>query len=439
MAVFTYKALQDDSSEVTGAIVADTPRQARDQLRARGLTVQGLATVRSGKATVTSAAHGGVPGAGPGPGVGLGYSPDTVQSPSLSEQGWARFRQGLTYRRNTARTVSFIRELSTLLGVGIPVLEAIDTVAKQHRGAFRSSLLMLRDHVSQGVGLAEAMRQSPELFDEITVHVTGVGESSGTLDRALSELADFQERAMQFRNRLVSALLYPCLVLAMGLGVSIFLMTYVVPDLLQTLVESGQPLPLSTRLVKGVSDGLLAWWWLLILVGVMAAGAFAWVLSKPRGRWAWDKLKLRLPLVGDLIRKQAVVRIAVVVSTLLKSGIELVTAVRIARGSTANVVLADALERCERAIESGRDVAAALESTGSFPAVVVQVVSVGQQSGKLEEMLDRLATDYDRQVASAAQRLTVLLEPALIVVLAVVIGLIAFATILPIMQAGNVL
>jgi type II secretory pathway component PulF len=172
----------------------------------------------------------------------------------------------------------------------------------------------------------------------------------------------------------------------------------------------------------------------LIFVAVSAFGA---VLRTPAGLLRWHRLVLRIPLLGDLVRKQAIVRIAVVLATLLKSGIVFVRALQIAQRTTGNIVLRDALKKCEHAIVAGGEISEALEETGAFPPMVVRIFSLGQQSGRLEEMLDRLATAYDQQVSSAAQRLAAIMEPALIVILALVVLFIVMATVLPILEAGN--
>jgi type II secretory pathway component PulF len=401
VAVYAYNAVDLDASSVRGTVIADTPRQARDNLRARGLTVQEVKPVE----------------------------------PPRELSWWQRQFSG----RYSAKSVAFARELATLLSVGMPLLEAIDTIAKQHKGGFKSALLILRDRVSEGQSLAEAMKQQPLIFEELFVHIAEVGENSGNLEVVLEQLAEFKDRSLQFKNRITSALLYPLIVLATGVGVGLFLMSFVVPKLLAPLLDSGKELPGVTKWVKGASDLLVERWWLLLAIaGVVVFGLSA-LLRTHRGRWAWHKLHLQLPGVGELTRKQALVRMAVIIATLMRSGIVFLRAIEIAQRSTGNLVLRDALAKCQTAVQGGQDIAKALEATNAFPALVVQIFSVGQQAGRLEEMLDRLAVDYDRQVATAAQRFTAVLEPLLILVLAVIVGFIAFATILPILEAGNVL
>ena len=405
MAVYSYKAFQA-GAPVNGTVAADSPRAARDALRDRGLTIQSVAAQRAEGQTTT----------------GL-----SLRLPALST------------RTQAARVAAFTRELSTLLAVGIPLLEALDTLIRQHRGPFADALLRLRDRVAGGISLADAMAEQPGLFDELATSMVRVGESAGTLELVLEQLADFKERVAALRNRITTALIYPAIVGLMAVAVSIFLMTFVVPQLLAGLLEAGRPLPFATRVVKGMSDALLQWWWLLLVVVAAGAAGAVLALRTPGGRLRWHRLQLRIPLLGDLTRKQAITRVSVVMASLLRSGIVFDAAVRIAARATPNLVLRDALLRVEQAVTGGREISLAIEQTGAFPPLVVQVFSVGQDSGRLEEMLDRLAKDYDAQVALAAGRFTAVLEPILILILVFVVGFIAFATVLPILEAGNVL
>lgn len=398
MPVFAYKATDLREGERSGTVAADTPRQARDILRERGLVVRDLSA---------------------------------ATAPGESSKG-RRPRS-----RAKAQVTGFIREISTLLAVGVPLLETLETIARQHKGKFHTTILLLRDRVAGGASLGQAMREHPGVFDELAINITEVGEDAGTLDSSLQTLADFRERSEQFKGKITTAMIYPMIVLTIALAASIFLMTYVVPRILEPLIEQGQELPLPTRVVKGFSDFLVSWWWLLAAGGLAIFITLGALLRTPRGRFAWDRFVLKIPILGDLIRKQAIVRICVVVSTLLKSGVVFVRAVQISQRTTSNRILRQALVECEKAINAGGDIGEAIEQTGAFPPMVVQVFAVGQQSGRLEEMLDRLAQNYDQQVATAAARLTAVLEPLLIVLLALVVLFIVLATVLPILEAGN--
>ncbi|MDB5324097.1 MAG: ral secretion pathway protein GspF, partial [Phycisphaerales bacterium] len=269
--------------------------------------------------------------------------------------------------------------------------------------------------------------------------ITEVGETAGNLEGVLERLAEFKERSQILKDRVGTALLYPLIVFCMAISVSLFLMTFVVPKLLAGLIEAKREIPLVTRIVKGVSDALVNQWWLILLVGAGLVALIAALLKSPAGRRRWHRLQLRIPIVGDMIRKQAIIRMSVIVSTLMRSGMVFAHAVHIACRATRNQVVRDALRACETAVERGQDIAAALADTGAFPRVVVQIFAVGQHSGRLEEMLDRLATDYDRQLATTSQRLTAVLEPLLILLLVILVGFIAFATVLPMLEAANAL
>lgn len=401
MAVFAYKASDAASCLVRGTVAADTARQARDELRSRGLTIH-----------------------------------DMLLQQAANKRTWSLFRRP---GRSAAKLGSAVRELATLLGAGIPLLEALDTLAKQYKGSFGSSLLILRERVAAGSCLAEAMREQPAVYDTLCVQMVDVGENSGTLDTVLEQVASFSERSTQFKDRVTSALMYPALVLLMSMGVGMFLMTIVVPMLLDNLLDAGRPLPWPTRMLKGMSDVLRYQGWWLALVALSAIIGLGAVLRTKRGRFAWHRLVLRTPLLGPMAQKQEIARVAMIVSTLMKSGIVFLQALETAARTTKNGVIGRALLQGRDAVMAGRDIGDALAPTGAFPPMVIQIFAVGQQSGKLEEMLDRLSETYERQVNSLATRLAAALEPVLIVFLSIFVGFILFATILPILEAGNVL
>ena len=400
MPVFAYKAVDVDAAAVSGTVIADTPRAARDDLRGRGLTVAELAPVGGGGVTF-----------------------------------WQRHRA----RAARDQVRAFVRELATLLSAGIPLLGALDVLVRQHRGRFKAVVQTLRDRIASGSSLADAMVDQAGWFDPLATSIVRVGENTGTLETALAQLAVFQEKAHRLRSRVTTALVYPAVVCVIGLAVTVFLMTYVVPQLLSTLAETGRPLPAPTRIVRGASDLLVGWWWAILVSGAALAVAFRALARTAWGRTALDRAILRLPLVGDLVAKENTSRMAVVLATLIRSGLVFDEAVRITRNTLRNEVYRRAMDEYERAVVAGRDVAGALDASGAFAPMVIQMLAVGQQSGRLEEMLDELARGYDLEVDTATQRLTAMLEPVLIVVLAVAVGFIAFATILPILEVSNVL
>jgi general secretion pathway protein F len=398
MPVYAYRALTATAESTAGTLVADSPRQVREQLADRGWTVHRVTETR------------------------------------VRSGGGSFFRR----RRYVARSTEFLRDLSTLMSVGVPLVEAIGTLASQQPAGFASILLKVQDRLSAGVSLATAMREQPAVFDPMDAALAEVGETAGTLDVVLARLAEFKENRAAARGRVGTALIYPAVVFCVAISVSVLLMTFVVPKLLASLIESGRPIPAVTRLVKLVSDVLIEDGWIIGLVLIAGVIAVGWALSTVRGRQTWDRWVLRIPVLGPAVRKQAIARIAVILSTLMHGGIEFVRAVKIARESTDNSVIAAALASAESAVTSGTDLAAAVAKTGAFPPMVVQMFAVGQQSGRLEEMLDRLAADYERQARAMTARLTAILEPALILFMVVLVGIIAFATLLPMLEAADV-
>lgn len=402
MAVYAYTANPGGSGgTMRGTVTADSPRKARDQLRAQGLSVREL----------------------------------SEQKPTQRTSLTTRYLTG----RQTPKVTGFLQEMATLLAAGIPSLEALDTIIRQHDGRFRQSIMLLREHVAAGGGLAEAMALQPALFDNICVNIVEVGENAGNLDTALQRLVEFRRRWSGLKNRVGSALVYPCIVLVMGLVLSLFMMTYVMPKLFDVLEQSGKDLPTITVVVKAASEFIRQWWWAMLLGAAGLVLTVGSVLRTEAGAMAYHRLQLKVPLLGDLVRKQAIARMAMVMATLLSSGVVFVRSIQIAQRTVGNRVLQDALVACERAVYAGRDIGAALEKTDVFPPLVIQVFAVGQASGRLESMLDDLASDYDTQVDITAGRLTALLEPLLTILLAVLVGFIAFATILPILEAGDVM
>ena len=401
MSIFSYHATSAEGV-LRGTISADSPLQARQRLREQGLRVRDLEELRARQS--------------------------------------ANARSRWTWdRRPEAKVTAFAQELSTMLGAGIPLLEALDVITPQHRGRFGLSLLTLRQQVAAGTSLADAMRQQPGVFDDLCVCMVNVGERTGMLDRVMAQLSAYRRRSEQLKGRLSTAMIYPLIVVCAGMAVTVFLCTFVVPRLLETLTEAGKTLPLATRMVRAFSDLLLTYGWAAALAVVLAGAGLVLALRQPRVGLFWHKLQLRLPLIGKLIASQAIVRIAVMLATLMRSGMEFEHALRLTAAAMPNRVLRDALRRCQEAISAGRDIGPALAATNVFPPQVICILEVGQATGRLDEMLELLAADYDLQVQTATQRLLAILEPAMILLLAGLIGFIVLAVILPYLEAGDVL
>lgn len=399
MPVYSYRAIDARELSVVGTIAADTPRKARDQLRTRGLLVE------------------------------------LIEERSDNRNSLNRFWRR---RARPAALAITIREIATLLSVGITLVDAFDTLSKQYRGSLHTWTLMLRDRVSAGASFSEAAGELPELFDELSVRMIEVGEASGNLDTVLHRLADFKERSAEFKDRVVGALLYPAIVLLTSMGVTSFLMVVVLPMLLDQLIDSGRPLPWPTRMLKGISDTMTNYGLWLVLGLAAFVFAVSFLLRTTSARKFTARLVLRIPVIGSMVLRQNVSRIAYVMSTLLGTGVDFVRAADIAARATKNLLYREALQQAGRFIQAGQEIGPALSRSGAFPPMVVQVFTVGQASGQLDSMLERLAITYDRQLATLSGRIATVVEPVMILFLAVVVGFILFATILPIMEAGNV-
>lgn len=379
---------------------ADSARHARDELRSKGLIVRGM---------------------------------------RLSNAHQGRGRQYFKRRIDAGQWASIARDLSTLLRVGVPLVDALRTLSIQHTGRLSEILLSITDRVTAGSSLAMAL-QDEGVFQSLDVILVNVGENSGKLDDVLGYLAEYREKSLAFRNRVVTALAYPSVVFITGLGVMIFLMTFVVPTLMTNLIQAGQQLPWPTRLLNELSYGLVHYWLLILATMAVIAAASVIFLRSERGSRIRDQVLLNLPIIGDIVKKQAISRVALVMTTLLRSDVEFLVALDIASQSTNNLIIRDALESAGKKIQAGEEIASAFKSQSHvIPYTVIHLFSLGQQSGQLEELLEQLAENYDRQTETASTRFASILEPLLIVVLAIFVGFILFATLLPILEAGNVL
>jgi type II secretory pathway component PulF len=401
MAVFAYKALDLQERQLSGTLAADTAALARQMLRARGLAVAGIAEVR----------------------------PDAGSLPTrLGLAGLFR-----AAHRDEA-TVELWRNLAVLLQAGVPLAEALEVCLRQQSGGIQVVLRQVLEAVQSGQTLADALARHSRWFDALTLAVVQVGQRSGALATVLGELADYQGRRRAVVNRLSTALLYPAILCAVGTAVVIFLMGHVIPQLLEVLTAAGRELPVPTRMLKALSDGLVRTWPLLAGTAVMLAIALAVVRRTERGRRVWERAALGVPILGDLLRKAWIARISLMLATLLRSDVRFTEALRTVRQGLPHRLYADQLAALERAIEAGAGLAAPLRQSRLMPPLVVHLLAVGQESGELPHMLDQLRSTYEQKVQLALARFLAVLEPALILILAVVIGFVVYATLLPILE-----
>lgn len=423
MPIFQYKAYVAGGGVTTGVIDADTPRDARTRLRRENILVSEIHELRGGKKMKGST--GGQKASGP----------------SIVERMRALRSAASTPTSGNLDIVSAAtRQLGTLLAAGIPLTEALRALIEQteHRAA-QTMFRQIRERVSQGTSLADAMAEQPAWFNDLYVNMVRAGQATGNLDVVFRRLADYMQAQRSLRRKVVSALMYPAMMVGIGVIVVSILMTVVVPKITGMLIDTGQTLPGPTQVLIMISNGFKNYWWLACLVIALVSFVIERIYKgSPTGRLFIDRNLLRLPIMGDLLRKQAVARFTHTLSTLLQSGVPVVSSLEITRNVVGNRVIADATEVIRTRILEGTDIGTPMRATGAFPPVVCYMVTVGEQSGELEQMLDRVGAAYDEEIDVTTSRVTSVLEPLLIVVLAVVVGYIVVAIVLPILKVGQI-
>jgi type II secretory pathway component PulF len=297
----------------------------------------------------------------------------------------------------------------------------------------------VRERLASGESLGRALERHPRWFDGVFRGAVEVGQTSGQLDQALDDLAAYMRERQALRGKFFNALAYPVILAVLGVGVVLFLMTYVVPQLLGILETSGKSLPFATRVLKGMSDFVVGHWLALLITATTAAMVAAAVGRSDRGRFAIQRAMLAVPALGSLVAKNEVAQFARMMSLLLRSGVTFLDALRIFRSECGNLVLATELQATETAVQRGSDIAPTLESSRVFPPLVVHVVNVGQQTGELTTMLTHLSDGYAAEVRLAVTKFTAVLEPLLMVVMSIVIGFVVFATMMPILEVTRTL
>ena len=352
----------------------------------------------------------------------------------------ARSRE-VSFRRRSARPADLAnttRQLATLLSSGLPLMEALNVLVEQEENpALKQALAGVRDAVREGSSFADALKSNTRVFSQLYGNMIAAGEASGTMDIALDRLADFLEEQVRFRSRLSAALAYPALMTVIGIGVLFFLFSFVLPRVVGMFEDMKQQLPFITLALLGVVRFLSAFWWAIVMALAGAAYYVKRYVGTPDGRTRLDGWLLRLPVFGTLIRMVAVSRFTRTLGTLLQSGVPTLTALDIVQNVIGNTVLAEAVRKARENVREGESIADPLRRSGLFPPVVVQMVAVGEKSGELEKMLLKVSDSFDRSVEARMAGLMSLFEPAIILVMGLVIGFIVIAIMLPILQMSG--
>ncbi|MDX2109336.1 MAG: type II secretion system F family protein [Verrucomicrobiota bacterium] len=331
----------------------------------------------------------------------------------------------------------FIRQLATLLEAGVPLVRALDTLTlQQKRQGFRTVLSRLANTVRAGGSFSDGVAEFPRLFDRLSVNMIRAGEAGGVLEKVLTRMAVFREKSDRMRKRVQAALIYPVVVITVALIIVLLLMCFVVPKF-QAIYQSlpqlkSVPLPVLTRLIIGVGHTVQTHF--IAAIGLLGMAFFAIALlgRSERAANAWDKIVLRIPLFGELIAKVSIARFSRTLGILIASGVPLLDAIRITRNCVGNRVLAQALDTVHDRVRDGDTLTTPLEHTAVFPPMVLSMVQIGEETGRLPSMLERIADAYEEDVDRAVGVLTSIIEPLMIVLLAILVGTIVIALFLPI-------
>ena len=330
------------------------------------------------------------------------------------------------------------RQLATLIGAGIPLVDALTALVDQiEQPRLKRIMGVVKQKVNEGSSLADALREHPKVFSDLYVNMIRAGESSGALDVVLIRLADFTESQAQLRNKILGAMLYPAIMVVVGIAIVSILFVVVIPKVTKIFEDMNVTLPWTTRILIGVSSFARDYWYVvLVALPALVFGVRRYVRTA-RGRAAWDRAKLRAPIFGELTRMLALSRFAKTLATLLASGVPLLTAMDIVKNIVSNTLLAGVIDKARDAIREGESIAAPLKRSGQFPPLVYHMIAIGERSGQLEEMLQNVAKSYEAQVEMRIGALTSLLEPVMIVAMGGGVAFIVFSILMPIMQLNT--
>jgi len=342
-------------------------------------------------------------------------------------------------KRVTARDlVIFTRQFSTMINAGLPLVQALDILAKQtDNPTLKKAVSDIVYDVESGNTLADALKQHPKVFSTLYINMVAAGESGGLLDTILMRLATFMEKSEQLQRKVKGAMIYPGVVLSVAVLAISILLLFVIPTFETVFASFNQTLPLPTRIVIGMSNLLQSYWW-VVLIGLAGAGVFfkRWIATR-HGRLQFDRILLKMPILGTLVRKAAIARFTRTLGTMLSSGVTILDGLEITARTAGNRVIHDAVMESRTAIAGGKSIAEPLKESQVFPPMVTQMIHVGEETGDLDGMLSKIADFFEDEVDVAVENLLKVLEPALIVILGTIVGGMIVAMYLPIFGLVN--
>lgn len=406
MPVFAYRGLSSEGRSVSGVIDADSPSTARQKLRGSGIFPTDLAEEIGGAAPAAA-------------------------------RDWVPFRRNSVPAGDLALLT---RQLGSLLGAGVQLVDALGALGDQtSRAGLKRILSQVRERVREGSSLADSLRAHPQVFSDLYVGMVRAGEQAAALETVLERLAEYNERQSEFTAKVRNALTYPIIMMCVGAAIMTFLVTYVVPQVATVFEQQHAALPLATQILIAVSSFLIGYWiWILIfLIGTIAGIVYG--LSTKRGRRFYDTTVLRAPYLGPTLVRIICARFARTLATLLAAGVQLLPALDAVKAVITNGLLRDAIEKSREEIREGHGMAQTLSQSHLFPPLLIEMIRVGERSGELERMLERVADNYEREVSYSLTQLTTILEPVMTLVMAAAIVFMMLAVLMPIFQLNQIM
>ncbi len=406
--IFDYKAVSLDGKSQKGLIEADSSKTARQKLKKQGLMVT---EIREKNAA---------PKAGPAGSKNTGGS--------------------MFGGRASVKDVAMMtRQLASLVKANIPLVEALTALTEQtEKPLLKVTLAQVRQDVNEGLSLAKAFAKHPKVFDNIFINMIEAGESSGTLTLVMMRLADLKEAQMRLRSKVISGMMYPSLMMGVAVILLVAIFTFVIPQLTKVFESMNKPMPATTKFLILVSDTLTSYWYLFLGGTIFGIWSFLRWSASEKGRPKWDAIKLKLPVFGILIRMIAVTRFASTMATLLGSGVPIITAMNISKNLVGSAPIAQAIANARENITEGQSIAEPLKKSGEFPPLVIHMISIGEKTGELPNMLQNVAETYEEQVNTRIEGMTALLEPLMIVGMGGVVGFIVFSIFVPLLEISNI-
>ena len=346
---------------------------------------------------------------------------------------------GLRKKVSTKDLAVFTRQFATMINAGLPLVQCLEILSKQtEKPGFKKIIAEVMHDVETGSTLAESLAKHKQVFDQLFVNMVESGEAGGILDDILMRLATYIEKAEALKRKVKSAMMYPTVVMVVAIGACTFMLLFIIPTFAKMFSDFGGTLPLPTRIVMGLSNLLRNYWWAIggTVVG-LAVGLRAYYRTDG-GKMVMDRLQLKVPILGEVVRKAAIARFTRTLGTLIKSGVPILTGLDITARTAGNKVISESVMRTRASIREGETLAAPLRQCEVFPAMVVQMIAVGEETGALDEMLKKIADFYDDEVDTAVDTLTSVIEPVMIVVMGVMVGGMVVAMYLPMFKLVSV-